>query len=312
MLKILRIIIVMILAFGQGSYAQNKILDFPLNDSSFWEGMRLKNLKKLGLSDLTKSKVNLHFRLASEIQVVDIWSTDNKRFDGILVNFTSRYDKMEQKIGKSKANKYFTKKVNLDTTKAREVYNLFRNLSVFTIPTDLSIKGWQKGDDGVTYIIEHSTPTTYSFKDYWTPSYYKDEIKEAETIDSLVREVDKTLQMKHSFAVFIQTLPYGCYMAGSNIFTCKENKVKRLKASREAAANKGFCASWAEGSKFNNRTINNSSGSVKGSFFKYPTCTKASTLGAIIFYSTDRMETKDFKKIFNEIGIKNGFQSTFG
>lgn len=211
------ILISISLLVGQLSCEQGKHVFIPLSgsgDTTLWFKWQQESFIKTGLPNLISSNDKLHFRFSTETQAIDIWTKDFKVFYGTLANFTTTYDENKYKEN-SKPELFYSNKSQLDTTVAKQVYNLFQKLSIFSIPTDNKIKGWSLGDDGNEYLIEYSTPKDYTFKEYWTPSYYKDRIKEAATIDSLANELEMILQMKKSFSAFIHMLPYGSYHAGS-------------------------------------------------------------------------------------------------
>ena len=170
----------------------------------------------------------MHFRLSTENQAIDIWTNDYTVFYGSLTNFTTDYDPKRYEKDKPKPDKFFSIKSPIETLKAKQVYDLFNEQSIFDIPSGNKINGWDLGTDGEEFIIEHSTKTNYSFKEYWTPSVYRNKLKEAMLIDNLTKEISTILQMRQSFNEFIDHLPYGCYHRGSMFITCR-TKGKRGK-----------------------------------------------------------------------------------
>lgn len=217
------IILATILTLGQVCFSQKKQLDIPADkdgNTSRWYQLHQAENKQIGLSDLRQSKENLHFRFSSEIQAIDIWTGEDDSFYGTFANFTKR-------VNPAEPDKFFSNKINLAPAVARQIYDLFKELEIFSIPTDDKIKGWQQGFDGTTYTVDYSTPETYSCKKYWTPSVYKDKLKEAASIDSLVNKLQALLQMRKSFGAFIDSLPLGCYQTGGITLTCRQKLKKK-------------------------------------------------------------------------------------
>lgn len=214
--------------FGLGvhTYGQVKTLDIPVfknGEQSLWYKWQQENVAAIGLPDLTKSTDSLHFRFATETQMVDIWTNDFKKFHGVVYNFTKKYD--------SKNSNYNSKSVFINREKlkgaaAQEIYRIFKDKAIFEIPGKEKISGWGIGADGETYLIEHSTPGQYSMKSYWSPSMFRYQIKEAKIIYALVGQLELNLGLRYSFQKFINHLPRGCYRAGGIVLACN-NKIKK-------------------------------------------------------------------------------------
>ncbi len=233
------LIFALLLAVNPFCFGQAKSLEitkYPDGDTNFWYKWQQPKFNEIGLADLTKSTDTLHFRFSTETQVIDVWTRDYKSFAGTFANYTTKYHEQKVRNGgygreKTKPNKFYSEKSPMDSATARKIYNLFTSLSVFNIPCDDSIEGWSSGNDGTTYFIENSTPTKYSFRTYWSPHSYRNKIKEALIIDSLAKQLEAILDMQAPFGTFIQSLPRGCYHAGSMMITCTQyyQKEKRRK-----------------------------------------------------------------------------------
>ena len=213
------IFIIVILLLGRFSFGQSKDVSIPINnkiDTSYWYEVQQNKYSKAGLPNLINSSDTLHIRFSNEVQAIDVWTNDFKTFYGTFTNFTTSTG---QEI-------FFSDKSYLDTGIAKLVYKIFIELSIFNIPTIQKIPKWEQGFDGKEFIIEYSTPKIYSFKEYWSPSYFKNKIKMAATIDSLTHRLEETLQMQQSFGKFITMLPSGCYHGGSILIECTEKTEK--------------------------------------------------------------------------------------
>lgn len=224
------IYILTFLSFGQLCFGQEKSFYVPTygnGDTTLWFKWQQEKFEKSGLKNLTKTTDTLHFRFSSEIQAIDIWTTDFLSFSGTLTNFTTSYDPDAHNRKKEKADKFFSETKPLDTGTARQVYEIFVEKSIFDIPAQDSIKGWTDGLDGITYFIEQSTNNNYSFKDYWTPAIFKDKVDEARRFYEMTERLEQLLNLRQSFGQFIHSLPYGTYRAGGlSIITTSKTKRK--------------------------------------------------------------------------------------
>jgi hypothetical protein len=194
-------------------------------DTAFWYKWSGENAEKIGLEDLTQTNDSLHFRFWTETKSVDVWTKDFKFFSGFLTLYTESIPKDVNSLSKGK---FYSKKILLDDSTAKNVYLLFDSLAVFSIPPQEDIKGWENGNDGDIFLIEYSTPNTYSFKSYWTPSNYPN-IKEAFVIDTLSKQLDKMLAMGNRWSKFIRSLPKGSYNAGGATVILTDITVRKKK-----------------------------------------------------------------------------------
>jgi hypothetical protein len=166
------------------SIGQNKVLSIPISskgDTTNWYKWIQKYTCDNGLQDLTVSKDSLHFRVSTVSETVDVWTNDYKAFKGTITAFI--------KCSKSNQPETFkTYSKPIDDSTAKRIYQIVNSNQIFEIPTDKEITGWNQGFDGIEILIEHSTPTLYDFKEYWTPSMFP-EIKDAKIIDTVQRQV---------------------------------------------------------------------------------------------------------------------------
>jgi hypothetical protein len=226
-----RHLIVVLVLVGQISFGQSKNIQVPVyrqKDTTLWYIWTKENIQKIGLQDLTKTTQLLHFRFWTERQVIDIWTVDNTTFEGKFISYTKEYDPAKYKTNKPKPEKFYSKVDDIDTATARTIYQFAYNQRLFEVPFQDSVKGWSNGTDGDTYLVEYSTPTHYSFKDYWTPQIQKG-ISEAAIINTVDKFLKATLHMDTNWSLFIKGLPKGCYHAGSLFITCNKTKPKRKK-----------------------------------------------------------------------------------
>ncbi|MDR6564378.1 MULTISPECIES: hypothetical protein [unclassified Arcicella] len=207
--------------------AQIKTSSIPMNENgnkSFYFEDKQDIFQKTKLENLQTSLDTLHFRLSTENQAIDIWTNDYNVFYGSLTHFTFSYTLPKNKKSIQKQDRLFSIKSTIDTSTAKHIYNLFNEKSIFNLPSEEQINGWNLGTDGSVFAIEYSTKTNYSFKNYWTPSHYRNKLIEAMLIDDLTKEISNVLQIKQSFDNFINSLPLGCYQKGSMHIICRTKK----------------------------------------------------------------------------------------
>jgi hypothetical protein len=205
-------------AYGQN----NKTINVPRyknGDTTLWYKWQHERDDKLKLTHLISSTDNFHFRLWTDGQAIDIWTDDNKTFFGLLTNFTDSYEPYDMKKQKSKPSTTFANQVQLDTSLARQSYNLIKVIS--SIPSQDSIKGWGLGFDGISYLFETSTPSYYSFKSYWTPNAQDTNLVEAKQIQKFVDEIYVLLNLRNEYDKFFATLKPGSYTSDHFIITTK-------------------------------------------------------------------------------------------
>src|SRR5580698_7442141 len=141
---------------------QQKFVSIPGN-TFLWQQWQEQKFQKAGLPNLETSTDSLHFRFSTDNQAIDVWTTDYQTFHGTFADFTTSYDPDTTKKT-PEPEEFFSKKTNMDTGFSKRIYNLFKSLSIFSIPIEDSIPGWMIGREGEEYVIEYSTPTTYSVK----------------------------------------------------------------------------------------------------------------------------------------------------
>lgn len=214
------IIITVILFTKQFCFAQEKSVSIPGN-AFLWEQWQEQKFKRTGLPNLETSKDSLHFRFSTDNQAIDVWTEDYQTFHGTFADFTTSYDPDTSKKTSEPAE-FFSKKTNMDTGFSRRIYDLFKSLSIFSIPIEDSIPAWIIGaGEGAEYVIEYSTPSAYSVKYYWDPYDYRQSIKQAATIDNLVNQLESMLNMRLALKTFIHSLPEGCYHSGGSKVMCQ-------------------------------------------------------------------------------------------
>lgn len=184
-----------------------------------------ESVLKLRLNDLMESSESLHFRFWCKNQVVEIWIDERGTFRGKLVSYTSKYDPKAY-LKSDKKEKIFTKHIGIDTIVARRIYERAKNIALFDIPAQESIKGWKQGTDGYRVLVEYSVPSKYSMKCYWSPNFQV-AVPEAKLIDDFEAFLNANLGLREKWNAFIDGLPKGCYHTGGLAVVCIGKKAAR-------------------------------------------------------------------------------------
>ena len=149
---------------GQISFGQTpKKIIIPIyqnsnnkNDTSAWYKDYFKLGRTLKLPNLQETNDTFYFRLWTHNQVVDIWTFDNVKIFGVVINFAERYNSKLLKKGQYVVDKVFFKSKKLDSIYAKNIFTAIKNLKLMDIPSDEKINGWSQGLDGTEYLIETS------------------------------------------------------------------------------------------------------------------------------------------------------------
>lgn len=160
-----------------------------MGDTSYWFKRLKKYTSDKKLSDLTRNSDRVHLRISTITEAVDVWTNNNKKFEGAFTAFID--------CGKDRSQNYTTVSKPLDNNTASKIFQILNSNKILVIPTDNKIAGWgQNGLDGTETLIEYSTPKDYYFKEYWSPYLFK-ELKEAQLIDTTEKQIWSLIHNKH-------------------------------------------------------------------------------------------------------------------
>ncbi|MDB5221808.1 MAG: hypothetical protein JWN83_475 [Chitinophagaceae bacterium] len=198
-------------------------------DTSFSYKYQLKKAEKLSLPLLDTSSYNKYYRIWSDRQVIDLWQNINGAFSGRLTTWADEY--VSNKEEPTYRSFIVIKKLSDDTIKL--LMSLINISNILSLPSDDSIKGWRRGFDGITYIIEQSSKENYSFKTYWTPRV-QDSLKEAKQVQEFIDSIFFLTNAPNILKEFSKAIPYECYFNGGIGVACKIlTKKERKKYVRE-------------------------------------------------------------------------------
>lgn len=188
-------------------------------DTAFWYKLQHQKMEILGLKQLSESSDSFRFRFWTDKQVVDIWTTSGLNYDAIVTSYTNSYEPYDDEKKKKKSPVNYQSQFRIDTSIARKAFELTKSIDI--IPTDKFIKNWKQGFDGIEYIVEVTTPSTYSFKTYWTPTVQDSSLIEAKMIQKFVIDLDSLLEMHHKYWNFFANLKPGSYYDGGSMVRIK-------------------------------------------------------------------------------------------
>jgi len=179
----------------------------------FWFKWVRDKAGKMKLPDLIASKDTFHIRLWSEggvvLDCVDLFVKP----DSDLLATISFYT--EENVPKSEQPTYrtFSKTVYLTHEMALQIYRLLKTDSIINMPSEEKISGWTQGFDGNDYLVEYSTPNSYSCRSYWTPVAQKD-VRQAKLILDFFDNLNQIHGSRQIAIKFDNEIPFESYSAG--------------------------------------------------------------------------------------------------
>jgi len=210
---------IIILFVSVAVFGQTKTLSSvtnPNGDTLLWFKYQNVVINDLALFRLDTTTSTFHFRVWKTNQVLDVWQNSDSSYAAQLTSWvTERTPPKETQTDRTLIDR---KTFSKDTVK--NILNFITTSEINKLPTDNLISGWKHGFDGVTYIIEFATPTTYSFKTYWTPKAQDTSLQEAKFLEAFVDNIFEIANGKATWNNFEKSIPYECYNVGGTI-RCK-------------------------------------------------------------------------------------------
>lgn len=185
------------------------------SDTVFWSKYYKSLRSEIGLEQTDKIQTDFYFRFWDGIKVIELRRVDNKLFG------TATFLVRQYKINKE--GRLYFKKSALTGQTAGAIFDLVTQYKILELPTDKQIKNWDGGLDGITYIIEHADNDSYSFKNYWTPTYYQDKLVEAKQLVDFVDKLNNIDELKILGKKFMDRQPFSSWytFVGSATITSK-------------------------------------------------------------------------------------------
>lgn len=178
------------------------------SDTTFWFNWRTELTREVGLTTIDKSTQEYEFRFWDGYKVVRLWK------DADLIQSEVIFFLREHKVNKGDyEERLYHSGLKLDQESTNAINYLISNLEILDIPSDSQINDWKRGFNGITYIIETSDQTSFSFKSYWTPTSFPN-VKEARFIQYFANEVNSLMPIRDGFQKFMSKQPFKSYYAG--------------------------------------------------------------------------------------------------
>jgi hypothetical protein len=198
----IQVTILLLISIVTGTLGQEKTMSAD-SDTVFWYKYYAGIKNKIGLDPIDKIKDNFYFRLWTGVNVIVLRRAEGK-VSGDVTFLVQQYK--ENKVGKI----YF-KKTPLTTVTTEQIYDLINKYKIIELPTDKQIDGWEMGLDGITYIIETSDKTNFSWKTYWTPTHYKDKLVEAKRLADFLNKINSIEELNSIGKRFMERQPFSTW-----------------------------------------------------------------------------------------------------
>jgi hypothetical protein len=197
-LPIILSLIFSIQAFSQGQ----ELMLLSGSDTSFYSfhQQRLAVLKKKDLKEHSKDFI---FRSWDPLSVLTIQKIDDVISAEILFQ-------VFEVVEDNSPVKTFSKTYSIPTDSASKLYEIIINSRIQDFPSSKFIPNWEHGLDGVTYILETKTDSTFSFKSYWTPSSQQS-VFEAVAIIKFRQNINSISNMDNFREIFFKDNPFSAF-----------------------------------------------------------------------------------------------------
>jgi len=205
MYKNLFYVILLIFVFQQNSLGQDRSIKADTTD--FWYKNNQKLIRKFQLTDFKTTQADFAFRFKNYGQIIEIIKEDS-RIQGRLVNYVFRSFKKQRDT--------LFEKIQLDSVKAGEVYDLVKQSGILDLASENQIKNWKQGLDGTTYIFEQADKKSYQLKHYWSPQS-QDSIPESLVVIDFIKSLSAILDSYPNNMKSLTGFPSGSYNWGGNV-----------------------------------------------------------------------------------------------
>ena len=181
------------------------------SDTAFWFNWRSELNTGIGLTTIIQSTEDFEFRFWDGYKVVRLWKSDDQLFSEVIYFLREYKDLNERKVGEP--GRLYQSGLQLNERTTNAINDLIHDFEILELPSDNKIEGWSQGLDGITYIIETSSPDGYSFKNYWTPKSFPN-LKEARLFKYFVEQINSLDQVEKGFEKFMRKQPFQTYYLG--------------------------------------------------------------------------------------------------
>lgn len=165
------------------------------------------------LSPIQSSEKQIHLRISLTGQLVDIFSKDGKKYEGVLTNIITEYISRKvkgQEYEESVASQEVFQKVSLDSAKVKYVFDSLVASGQLEIPTDSLIPNWNAyflhcGSINFQYKIDEQFIT----QEYFCPWSQSDTVAYKSVIVSNYNLIKTTFNLDSLYKLFENELPKG-------------------------------------------------------------------------------------------------------
>lgn len=172
---------------------------------NFWREYIVKMQGNINLQDVPLSNSENYLRIWTGNPVIEVWS-EGRNQKGMLTHWVR-----EVVPGKEEnTNRYYLVKDKLDSAKCSEIRRIARKYSMYKMPSQEFIPGWQSGFDGMEYLIEIKNLDTYELKTYWTP-IAQHGVSEAEVVQSFIEEILRAVEAENRMKYFQSSIPFALW-----------------------------------------------------------------------------------------------------
>ena len=148
MKQFLTIIFIFSIAIVSGQKQKNNLQFKRFNKNYTWQIATKEQIDSFyyNLMPIYRSHFQIHIRISLSGQIIDLFTNDNKKYDGFLTNITTEYaDKKDEQGYKQLVKKRIVfEKIPLCEEKVKLLMDTLI-AKQFEIPTDSLISGWNEG-----------------------------------------------------------------------------------------------------------------------------------------------------------------------
>lgn len=157
------------------------------------------------LPDVSKSTFKTHIRLRLNGQIVDLFSEDNKTFNGFLTYYVyqSLSNRNKKKKSKSTGDKIIVQKILLNSDTCTQVAHKILNSGQLQIP---SLR--QDALDCATIKFSFKINSLYCEQDFDCMNFPQNSIKEKAIVDSNLKLIRRKFNLQSPYNSLIHQIPY--------------------------------------------------------------------------------------------------------
>lgn len=178
-------------------------------DTNYYYSRVSRHDKKINRPPLIESTDSFHFVFRSSGSIIDIWTNDYYKYNGLITIYIYHHSHQQKKNTKESSEVRYMQ-FPIDSVRAKQVINLFQPIAL--IPSENSIVGWKKNFfDGSSDIIEVETPLSYCMKKYGNIRAQDSSIPESKALLKFKDSLNSILNLDLIFREFHRTLVSGTY-----------------------------------------------------------------------------------------------------